>query len=221
MVRRAALQLIANRTAPLLERWHQETDLSVRVTLLLALDQAAAAGAEEPTGSTYAEVRAVLDSVLHCENPVLRVAAVIATASLDPQAALRAYPMLLELLTDPALAPEFGKVWYTLDCEYPYERNDVAARAVQLLWLDTAVATSFVAGLAETGSRIGDAELRRCALHEAWRLLAARPSAAAAVLPLAAGLLADPDDDARYKAAHLLAVLGHRAPRTPTGSPPS
>ncbi|MEV8533908.1 HEAT repeat domain-containing protein [Streptomyces sp. NPDC051211] len=135
----------------------------------------------------------------------------IATASLDPQAALRAHPMLLELLTDPALAPEFGKVWYTLDCEYPYERNDVAAWAVQLLWLDTTAATSFLAGLAETGRRIGDAELRRCALDEAWRLLVARPSAASGVLPLAAGLLADPDDDVRYKAAHLLAVLGHRA----------
>ncbi|MER5932358.1 HEAT repeat domain-containing protein [Streptomyces sp. NPDC002054] len=209
LVRRAALRLIAGRTAPLLERWHQETDLSVRVTVLLALGEAAAA--EDLTGSTYAEVRAVLDGVLHGENPVLRVAAVIATAPLDPQAALRASPMLLELLTDPALAPEFGKVWYTLDCEYPYDRNDVASWALQLLRLDTAVATSFVAGLAEAGSRIGDAELRRCALDEAWGLLVARPSAAEAVLPLAAGLLADPDDDVRYKAAHLLAVLGHRA----------
>ncbi|MEV8533909.1 hypothetical protein [Streptomyces sp. NPDC051211] len=72
VVRRAALQLIASRTVPLLERWHEETDLSVRLTLLLALGQAAAA--EDPTGSTDAEVRAVLDGVLHGENPVLRVA---------------------------------------------------------------------------------------------------------------------------------------------------
>ncbi|MFG2298284.1 HEAT repeat domain-containing protein [Streptomyces sp. NPDC048603] len=209
VLRRAALQLIAGRTAPLLERWREESDLSVRVPLLLALGQAAAA--EDPTGSADAEVRAVLEGVLHGENPVLRVAAVIAAAPLDPQAALRSHPMLLELLTDPALAPEFGKVWYTLDCEDPYERNDVAAWAVHLLERHTAVATSFVAGLAEAGIRIGDAELRRCALDQAWRLLVARPSAAAAVLPLAAGLLADPDDDVRYKAAHLLAVLGHRA----------
>ncbi|MDX3533783.1 hypothetical protein PV721_05265 [Streptomyces sp. MB09-01] len=215
VVRRTALQLIADRTGPLLERWYEETDLSVRVTLLLALGRAAAA--EEPTEptdtteATDAEVRAVLDGALHGENPVLRVAAVIAAASLDPQAVLRARPMLLEILTDPVLAPEFGQVWYTLDCDTPYERNDVAAWVVELLESDPTVATSFVAALAETGIRIGDAELRRCALDEAWRLLSVRPSAAAAVLQLAAGLLADPDDDVRYKAAHLLAVLGPRA----------
>ncbi|WP_404961456.1 HEAT repeat domain-containing protein [Streptomyces sp. 147326] len=223
VVRRAALQLIADRTGPLLERWHEETDLSVRVALSLALGRAAAAAPVDPTESTdatgataataatHAEVRAVLDSALHGENPVLRVAAVIAAAPLDPQAVLRARPMLLEILADPVLAPEFGQVWYTLDCEIPYERNDVAAWVVELLEPDTTEAASFVAVLAETGIRIGDAELRRCAMDEAWRLLSARPSAAAAVLPLAAGLLADPDDDVRYKAAHLLAVLGHRA----------
>ncbi|MFG2989662.1 HEAT repeat domain-containing protein [Streptomyces sp. NPDC048257] len=209
VVRRAALRLIADRTAPLLERWHEERDLSVRVALLLALGRAAAD--EDPTESTHAEVRAVLDGLLHGENPVLRVAAVIATAPLDPRVPLRAHPMLLEILADPVVAPEFGEVWYALDCDIPYERNDVAAWVVGLLELDMTVATSFVAALAETGSRIGDAELRRCALDEAWRLLLARPSVEAAVLPLAAGLLADPDDDVRYRAVHLLAVLGHRA----------
>ncbi|MFC9243816.1 hypothetical protein ACFT7S_07110 [Streptomyces sp. NPDC057136] len=209
VVRRSALQLISDRTGSLLERWHEETDLSVRVTVLLALG--AAAGVEDPAGATVTEARAVLDDALHGEDRVLRVAAVIATAPLDPQAPLRARPMLLELLTDPALAPEFGKVWYTLDCEYPYDRNDVAAWVVHLLGDDTRATTSFVAGLAEAGNRTGDAELRRCALDEAWRLLVARPSTATSLLPLAAGLLADRDDDVRYKAAHLLAVLGRRA----------
>ncbi|MER6257065.1 HEAT repeat domain-containing protein [Streptomyces sp. NPDC001584] len=171
----------------------------------LALDPERAAADEDPTESTNAEVRAVLDGLLHGDNPVLRVAAVIAAAPLDPRAPLRAHPMLLEILADPALAPEFGKVWYTFDREIPYERNGVAARVVELLEPDMTVATSFVTALAETGGRIGDAELRRCALDEAWRLLVARPSAEAAVLP------ADPDDDVRHQAAHLMAVLGHRA----------
>ncbi|MFJ3306292.1 hypothetical protein ACIPSA_24875 [Streptomyces sp. NPDC086549] len=209
VVRRAALGLIAGRTAPLLQRWHEETDRSVRVTVLLELGRAAAA--EDPTGGTAAEVRALLDGLLHGEDRVLRVAAVIAMAPLDPQAPLRVCPMLLEHLTDPVLAPEFEKVWYALDCEYPYDRNDVASWAVDLLKADTVVATSFVVGLVEAGSRIDDADLRRGALDEAWRLLVERPSAAAALLPVAAGLLADPDDDVRYKATHLLAVLGRRA----------
>ncbi|MGW8886360.1 HEAT repeat domain-containing protein [Streptomyces sp. NPDC055749] len=208
-VRRAALQLISDRTAPLLDRWREETDLSVRVTVLLALGEAAAS--EESAGAKVDEVRAVLDGVLHGEDGVLRVAAAVATSSLDPQAPLRASPMLLEILTDPKLAPVFEKVWYTLNCEYPYDRADVAGWVVHLLERDVRVAISFVAGLAEAGSRTGDADLRRCALDEAWQLLVFRPSAATVFLPLAAGLLADPDDDVRYKAAHLLAVLGRRA----------
>ncbi|MFE9634700.1 hypothetical protein [Streptomyces sp. NPDC006463] len=215
VIRRAALQLVEGRTALLLEQWHKETDPSVRVTTLLAMGEAAAAedaaGAEDPAGAKAAEVRAVLDAVVHGEDPVLRVAGVIATAPLDPQAPLRDCPMLLELLTDPALAPEFETVWYTLNCEYPYDRDAVAAWAVHLLGQDTMVATSFVAGLAEAGNRTDDEGLRRCALDAAWRLLVVRPSVAAAVLQLAAGMLADPDDDVRYKAAHLLAVSGRGA----------
>ncbi|MGW6841004.1 HEAT repeat domain-containing protein [Streptomyces sp. NPDC054958] len=209
VVRRAALMLISDRTAPLLERWHEETDPSVQVALLLALGRAAAD--EDLTQETGAEVRAVLDALLHGEDPVLRVAAVVASAPLDPRVVVRAHPMLLEILTDPVLAPRFGEVWFTLECEYPYDREDVAAWVVELLEPDTTVATSFVAALADTGARIGDVGLRRCAVDQAWRLLLTRPSAAAAVLPLAAGLLADPDDDVRYKAAHLLAVLGPEA----------
>ncbi|WP_030728231.1 HEAT repeat domain-containing protein [Streptomyces sp. NRRL S-237] len=208
-VRREALWMISDRTGPLLERWHVETDPSVQVALLVALGRAAAE--EDLTESTDAEVRAVLDGLLHGENPVLRVAAVVASAPLDPQAVPRAVPELLQILTDPVHAPRFGEVWYTLECEYPYDRNDVAEWVGALLEPDLTAATSFVAALAEAGTRIGDAELRRCAVDQAWRLLSTRPSAASAVLPLAAGLLADPDDDVRYKAAHLLAVLGHEA----------
>ncbi|MET9596256.1 HEAT repeat domain-containing protein [Streptomyces sp. NPDC006459] len=209
VVRRTALPLIADRTGSLLERWHRETDLSVRVALLLALGPAAAS--EEPGPSTAAEVRAVLGAALHGENPLLRVAAVLSAAPLDPRAALRARPMLLEVLTDPVLAPLFEEVWYSVSGEVPWGREGVLTRVVELLEVEPEAATAFVTALAETGSRIGDAELRRCAMDEAWRLLVTRPSAAAAVLPLAAGLLADPDDDVRYKAAHLLALLGPRS----------
>lgn len=208
-VRREALLLISDRTGPLLERWHVETDTSVQVALLVALGRVAAA--EDLTESTDAEVRAVLDGLLHGEDPVLRVAAVVASAPLDPQAVRRAVPELQEILTDPVIAPRFGEVWYTLECEYPYDRNNVAEWVGSLLEPDLTAATSFLAALAEAGTRIGDAELRRCAVDQAWRLLSSRPSAASAVLPLAAGLLADPDDDVRYKAAHLLAILGREA----------
>lgn len=208
-VRRETLLMISDRTEPLLERWHVETDPSVQVALLVALGRAAAD--EDLTESMDAEVRAVLDGLLHDENPVLRVAAVVASSPLDPQAVPRAVPELLEILTDPVVAPRFGEVWYALECEYPYDRNDVAEWVGGLLEPDLTAATSFVAALAEAGSRMDDAGLRRCAVDQAWRLLSARPSVAAAVLPLAAGLLADPDDDVRYKAAHLLAVLGREA----------
>ncbi|WP_406087250.1 HEAT repeat domain-containing protein [Streptomyces virginiae] len=208
-VRRETLLMISDRTEPLLERWHVETDPSVQVALLVALGRAAAD--EDLTESTHAEVRAVLDGLLHDENPVLRVAAVVASSPLDPQAVPRAVPELLEILTDPVVAPRFGEVWYALECEYPYDRNDVAEWVGGLLEPDLTAATAFVAALAEAGSRMDDAGLRRCAVDQAWRLLSARPSVASAVLPLAAGLLADPDDDVRYKAAHLLAVLGREA----------
>ncbi|MGW5344005.1 hypothetical protein [Streptomyces sp. NPDC004050] len=205
-VRRTALRFIADRAAALLERWQQETDPSVRVPLLLALGRAAA------SDGPAAEVRALLDGLLHGDDRVLRVTAVIAAAPLDPRTPQRALPVLLELLADPALAPEFEKVWYEIGCEYPYDRDDVVSRVVHLLEQhDPLTAVSFVADLAAAGRRTGDAGLRRCALDGAWKLLRDRPSPAAAVLPLAAGLLEDEDDGVRYRAAHLLAVLGRRA----------
>lgn len=41
-MRRTALRLIADRTGPVLERWHEERDLSVRVALLLTPGRATA-----------------------------------------------------------------------------------------------------------------------------------------------------------------------------------
>ncbi|MFJ6053416.1 hypothetical protein [Streptomyces sp. NPDC092307] len=77
VVRRAALMLISDRTAPLLERWHEETDPSVQVARLPALGRAAADEdlMQEAGAEAGAEVRAVLDALLHGEDPVLGVAA--------------------------------------------------------------------------------------------------------------------------------------------------
>ena len=50
-------------------------------------------------------------------------------------------------------------------------------------------------------------------LEEAWRLLVRRPSTAPALLPVAGGLLDDPADPVRLRAAHLLAVLGRQSAR--------
>lgn len=208
LVRRAGLGLIADRTGALLRRWRAETDRSVRVTVLLALGEAAAGN---PADSTAGEIRAVLDGAADGEDRLLRVAAVLAAAPLDPDVPPRACPMLLELLTDPALAPEFGKVWYSLRCEYVYDRAAVVTWAVDVLRTDSAATIAFVSGLAEAGNRLDDVDLRRCSLQEAWRLLVAHPSMSAALLPVAAGMLGDPDDDVRYRAAYLLAVLGRRA----------
>ncbi|MFK0254990.1 hypothetical protein [Streptomyces sp. NPDC090445] len=208
-VRRSALQLIADRTAALLERWPEETDPSVRVALLLGLGEAAAA--DDPAGDTVARVRSLLGGLLDGEDRVLRVAAVLAAVPLDPQALRRGLPVLLALLTDPALAPEFAKVWYETHCEYPFDRDDVVLKVMRLLEHDPQTAVPFAADLAAAGCRTGDAALRRCVFDGAWELLRHQPSTAAAVLPLAAGLLEDEDDGVRYRAAHLLAVLGRRA----------
>ncbi|MET9609571.1 hypothetical protein ABZZ17_31645 [Streptomyces sp. NPDC006512] len=208
-IRRSALQLFAGRTGLLLDRWREETDPAVRVAVLLSLGEAAAA--EDPAHAVVTEVRALLDRVFRAEDRVMRVAAVVATAHLDARSPQRAYPVLLDALTDPALAPAFEAVWYLRDCEYPYHRDDVAARVDHLLEPDTPARARFVTDLAAAGNRTGDAGLRRCALDLGWRLLVDRPSAADALLPVAAALLDDPDDGVRYRAAHLMAVLGRRA----------
>jgi hypothetical protein len=212
VARRAALHFVEGRTGPLLERWRVETDPALRATLLLELGHAAVA--EDPADPVVADVRAVLDGALHGEDRALRVAAAIGAASLDPRVPLRARAMLLELLTDPALVPEFSG-WYTLRNEYPYDRESLASWVVHLLDQDQdqdpEAAVSFVAGLCEAGIRTDDAELRRCGVEEAWTLLSDRPSTAGALLPLGVRLMDDADDDIRYKAVHLLAVLGRRA----------
>lgn len=206
-VRRAALPL-AYGVAPLLERWEAEADPAVRLPVLLALGEAAAA---EAGPGPRARVRDVLAGVLRDGGPVMKVAAVISSAYLDPRAPLRRSDLLVEILSDAATRPEFEAAWYVPGVETAYSREDVVPWVTGLFDQDPRAAVSFVVRLVGAADRSGDAELCRAALGEAWRLLVLRPSAAPALLPVAGGLLADPDDAVRLKAAHLLAVLGPRA----------
>ncbi|WP_333760626.1 hypothetical protein [Streptomyces sp. IBSBF 2390] len=211
-VRRAAL-LLADDDA-LLERWRAETDPVVRLPLLLALGSRAATTARAPeTGSAGGRhrftgaVEAVLSRVLRDDEPVLKVAAVIAQASLDRDAPLRHTDLLLDVLADPDVRPRFERIWWLPDVEIPYTRDDVAAWVSGLLDHVPPAALSFVTRLADAAERTADDGLRRVVLDEAWRHLVLRRSAAETVLPLAARLLDCADDCVRLKAAHLLAVL--------------
>lgn len=211
-VRRAAL-LIADDDA-LLERWHAETDTAVRLPLLLALGTRAATTADAPeTGSPDGRhrfagaVEAVLSRVLCDDEPVMKVAAVIAWASLDRDAPLRHADLLLDVLADPAVGPRFERIWWLPEVEVPFTRDDVAAWVSGLLDHVPQDALSFVSRLAEAAERTEDDGLRRVVLDEAWRHLVLRRSAAPTVLPLAARLLECADDCVRLKAAHLLAML--------------
>ncbi|MFF9154540.1 hypothetical protein ACF1AB_20185 [Streptomyces sp. NPDC014846] len=211
-VRRAAL-LLADDDA-LLERWHAETDPAVRLPLLLALSSRATTAARAAeTGSACGRhrftgaVEAVLSRVLRDDEPVLRVAAVIAQASLDRDAPLRHTDLLLDVLADPDVRPRFERIWWLPDVEIPYTRDDVAAWVSGLLDHVPPAALSFVTRLAEAAERTEDDGLRRVVLDEAWRHLVLRRSAAETVLPLAARLLDCADDCVRLKAAHLLAML--------------
>ncbi|MFE9497015.1 hypothetical protein [Streptomyces collinus] len=211
-VRRAAL-LLADDDA-LLERWHAETDPAVRLPLLLALGPRAATTVGTPeTGSPGGRhrfagaVEAVLSRVLRADEPVMKVAAVIAWASLDRDAPLRYADLLLDVLADPAVRPRFERIWWLPDIENPFTRDDVAAWVSGLLDHVPPAALSFVTRLAEAAERTADDGLRRVVLDEAWRHLVLRRSAAPMVLPLAARLLDCADDCVRLKAAHLLAML--------------
>ncbi|MEU0255752.1 hypothetical protein ABZ299_25400 [Streptomyces sp. NPDC006184] len=211
-VRRAAL-LLADDDA-LLDRWYAETDPAVRLPLLLALGTRAATTAGAPeTGSPGGRhrfagaVEAVLSQVLRDDEPVMKVAAVIARASLDRDAPLRHADLLLDVLADPALRLRFERVWWLPDVETPFTRDNVAAWVSGLLDHVPSDALSFVTRLAEAAERTADDGLRRVVLDEAWRHLVLRRSAAPTVLPLAARLLDCADDCVRLKAAHLLAVL--------------
>ncbi|MFB9482526.1 hypothetical protein ACFFSH_24575 [Streptomyces filamentosus] len=206
-VRREALALAEDADA-LLERWRAETDPTVRLPLLLALGGAAAASGE---AGAVDRVRETVTGVLRTGDPVMRVAAVYAWAAFDPDAPVREQDLLVDVLSDPAVRPRFETVWYLPAVEDAFGRESVVSWAVSLLGHAPETALSFCVRLIGAAREHGDPLLCRTALDEAWRLLVVRPSVAAALLPLAGALLADPDDGVRYRAAHLLAVLGPEA----------
>ncbi|MDH6109482.1 hypothetical protein P3T36_000253 [Kitasatospora sp. MAP12-15] len=204
-VRRAALPLAAG-IVRLLERWRVETDPTVRLPLLLALGEAAAGAGR--AGDGVDDARAVLAEVLGGDDPVLWVAAVHASAGLDPELPVRQLDRLIALFSDLALRPRFEEVWYTPAVDGPWTREDLVRSTAWLLAHDSEAELSFAVRLVETADRTGDAALCREALDLAWRLLTKRRSAEAALLPLAGGLLTDPDGAVRLRAANILAVLG-------------
>ncbi|MEV8321506.1 hypothetical protein AB0Q95_45940 [Streptomyces sp. NPDC059900] len=206
-VRREALPL-AEGIDVLLQRWHAEQDPAVRLPLLIALGTAAAGCAQ---GDPVGRVRAVLGGALQTEGPVMRVAAVHALATFDPGAALRELDLLVEVLSDPGVRPQFEAAWYIPDVEHAFTREDVVSWTGHLFQGAPQAALAFVVRLIGAARRTGDAALCRAALDEAWRLLVDRASAAPVLVPLAGALLADPDHGVRYRAAHLLAVLGSPA----------
>ena len=206
-VRREALPL-AGDVGVLLERWHAETDPMVRLPLLLALGTAAAGSDEAgPVG----RARAVVAEVLRTESPVMRVAAVHAWAAFDPQASTRELDVLVEVLSDPAVRPQFEAIWYVSNTDSAFTRENVISWTSHLFEGAPQTALAFVVRLIGAARRNGDTLLCQAALDEGWRLLVVQPSAASALLPLAGALLAEPDDGVRYRAAHLLAVLGSQA----------
>ncbi|MGW1893362.1 hypothetical protein ACWCP6_24410 [Streptomyces sp. NPDC002004] len=205
-VRREALPL-AEGVGALLERWRAETDPTVRLPVLLALGTAAAGSAD---AGSVERVRAMVAEVLRTDGPVMRVAAVHAWAAFDPQASVRELDLLVEVLSDPAVRPQFEAMWYVPDVDSAFTREDVVSWAARLFDGTPRTALSFVVRLIDAARGNGDTLLCRAALDEAWRLLVVRPSAATELLPIAGALLADPDDGVRYRAAHLLAVLGSR-----------
>ncbi|MFI8372029.1 hypothetical protein [Streptomyces sp. NPDC085466] len=206
-VRREALPL-GEGVGVLLERWHAETDPTVRLPVLLALGVAAAGSAE---AGPVDRVRVVVAEVLRTDSPVMRVAAVHAWASFDPQASVRELDLLVEVLSDSAVRPQFEATWYVPDVDSTFTREDVISRTAHLFEGAPWTAVAFVVRLIGAARRNGDTLLCRAALDEGWKLLVVRPSAASALLPLAGALLAEPDDGVRYRAAHLLAVLGSQA----------
>jgi hypothetical protein len=209
-VRREAIPL-ADGVVPLLERWRAETDPAVRLPVLLQLAWVAAAA--EADARSVEEVRAVLDGVLRDGEPVMKVAAVIARARLDPQEPVRRIDLLVETLSDLAVRPRFEEIWYVVGVEEPFSREAVVTWAAELFDHDARTAASFVVRLADAAARTGDTELSEAVLNEAWRLLVLRPSAAPALLPVAGRLLDDRADPVRLRAAHLLAVLGRQSAR--------
>ncbi|MFB8407414.1 hypothetical protein [Streptomyces sp. NPDC055912] len=206
-VRRAATALSGG-TGRLLERWRVETDPAVRLPLLLALGEEAAAGR---AGERADEVRAVLADLLDTDDPVLWVAAVHASAGLDRDLPVRHMDRLIAVFSDPALRPRFEEVWHTPDVDGPWTREDLVRSTAELLAHDIDAELSFVVTLIETSRRSADTALCREALDAAWLLLSDKRSTEAVLLPLAGALLTDADGPVRLRAANILAVLGRAA----------
>lgn len=211
-VRRAAMVIVND--AALLQRWYAETDPAVRLPLLLELGGRAAATADPPEIETpegrngfVGAVRALMSRVLRDDEPVMKVVAVIAQASLDRDAPLRHTELLLDVLADPAAQPRFEQIWWVPDVETPFTRDDVAAWVTGLLDPVFPAGLQFVTRLADAAEHTEDDGLLRVALDGAWHHLVHSRSAAPTVLPLAARLLDCADDCVRLKAAHLLAML--------------
>ncbi|MFE6814652.1 hypothetical protein [Streptomyces sp. NPDC057677] len=206
-VRRAATALSGG-TGRLLERWRVETDPAVRLPLLLALGEEAAAGR---AGERAEEVRAVLADLLDTDDPVLWVAAVHASAALDRDLPVRHMDRLIAVFSDPALRPRFEEVWHTPAVDGPWTREDLVRSTAELLAHDVDAELSFVVTLIETSRRSADTALCREALDAAWLLLSDKRSTEAVLLPLAGALLTDADGPVRLRAANMLAVLGRAA----------
>ncbi|NUO43634.1 MAG: hypothetical protein HOV82_16550 [Streptomyces sp.] len=205
VVRRTAVPL-ADGPGRLVERWRSERDLSVRLPVLFALGWGAPEG-----GEVTAEVRAVLDEALRSDDRLVWLAAVHALARLDPELPARERKPLVAVLTDPALRSRWEEVWYLPDAEYPYDRKDVAVWTAELFEDRSALGIEFLTRLAAAADPAEDTDLLVGVLDRAWRLLTRRRSVEPALLPLAAALLDHPDPELRYRAAHLLALLGPRA----------
>ncbi|SNT21542.1 HEAT repeat domain-containing protein [Actinacidiphila glaucinigra] len=207
-VRRAALPL-ADGVDQLLERWNAEADPSVRLPLLLALGTAAASSTD---AGSLDRAMAVLTEELRAGTPVMQVAAVHAWAAIDPEAPVRELDLLVEVLSEPATRPQFEANWYLADDGIPRTREDVLAWTAALYNdAQRSAALSFAVRLIDAAHQREDALLCQAALDEGWQLLVVQPSVASALLPRAGELLADTDDGVRYRAAHLLAVLGTQA----------
>ncbi|MEU8546061.1 HEAT repeat domain-containing protein [Streptomyces roseoverticillatus] len=212
--RRADIPLVAG-AAALADLCRAEAQPSVRVPLLLALgDAAAAAGRAAPSRAeheAYEATRAVLAAALEDGHPAVKVAAVHACALLDPDPPVRHVGLLVEAFSCAGALTAFEEAWYVPGEDEPWSREPVVAGTAGLFAGAPEAEASFAAGLVDAARRTGDTALCRAALDVAWRLLVRRPSSEPVLLPVAGALLAHPDGSVRLRAAHILAMLGPRA----------
>ncbi|BAJ27705.1 MULTISPECIES: hypothetical protein [Kitasatospora] len=148
-VRRAALPLAPDPEC-LLGLWRIEADPSVRLSLVRALGM---------TGTTGA--RAVLAETLTEDHPALYVAAVHASAVLDPDLPVRHLPRLLSLLTDPSLRARFDDVWYVPHRPDALTREHLLWTTYGLLAPHPELQAAFPGHLLAAAERTGDETLRR------------------------------------------------------------